>query len=226
MTTTSGLAWKIPGRLGDSPILGAGLYVDGEVGAAGSTGRGEANLYNLSSYPDRRGDAPRRHPKDAGMTAFKRIKANTIDKRLLNDRGLPNFGDHLLHHQQEGRVRRRRDVQRDRQRDVRGLRRKGPAARAPRAAARGWAYVIDLSTRRARSARRLRRTRRRLLKGNDDAASDGDRARRQCLSGDRCWRWWRSPRRIGRAGRPRRCIASAAGSVTAPPCFRASPMRR
>ena len=44
VTTTSGLAWKIPGRLGDSPILGAGLYVDGAVGAAGSTGRGEANL--------------------------------------------------------------------------------------------------------------------------------------------------------------------------------------
>ncbi|PYT08145.1 MAG: asparaginase [Acidobacteria bacterium] len=46
-TSTSGLAWKIPGRVGDSPILGAGLYVDGEVGAAGSTGRGEANLFNL-----------------------------------------------------------------------------------------------------------------------------------------------------------------------------------
>ncbi len=45
VTTTSGLAWKIPGRVGDSPILGAGLYVDGEIGAAGSTGRGEANLY-------------------------------------------------------------------------------------------------------------------------------------------------------------------------------------
>src|SRR4029078_10309256 len=40
VTTTSGLAWKIPGRIGDSPILGAGLYVDNEVGAAGSTGRG------------------------------------------------------------------------------------------------------------------------------------------------------------------------------------------
>jgi len=91
VTTTSGLAWKIPGRLGDSPILGAGLYVDNEVGAAGSTGRGEANLYNLSSYliveEMRRGA----HPKDAGMAALKRIKANTVDKRLLNDRGEPNF---------------------------------------------------------------------------------------------------------------------------------------
>ena len=50
VTTTSGLAWKIPGRVGDSPILGAGLYVDGDVGAAGSTGRGEANLYGLCSF--------------------------------------------------------------------------------------------------------------------------------------------------------------------------------
>ena len=65
VTTTSGLAWKIPGRVGDSPILGAGLYVDNEVGAAGSTGRGEANLYNLCSFliveEMRRGT----HPKDA-----------------------------------------------------------------------------------------------------------------------------------------------------------------
>ena len=91
VTTTSGLAWKIPGRVGDSPILGAGLYVDGEVGAAGSTGRGEANLYNLCSFliveEMRRG----RHPKDAGMEALKRIKANTVEKRLLNARGEPNF---------------------------------------------------------------------------------------------------------------------------------------
>jgi N4-(beta-N-acetylglucosaminyl)-L-asparaginase len=92
VTTTSGLAWKIPGRLGDSPILGAGLYVDGAVGAAGSTGRGEANLFNLCSFviveEMRRGA----HPKDAGMEVLNRIKANTIEKRLLNSRGLPNFG--------------------------------------------------------------------------------------------------------------------------------------
>jgi N4-(beta-N-acetylglucosaminyl)-L-asparaginase len=44
VTTTSGLAWKIPGRVGDSPVLGAGLWVDQDVGAAGSTGRGEENI--------------------------------------------------------------------------------------------------------------------------------------------------------------------------------------
>ena len=91
VTTTSGLFFKIPGRVGDSPILGAGLYVDGAVGAAGSTGRGEANLYNLSSYliveAMRRG----MHPKDAGLEALKRIKANTVEKRLRKKNGDPNF---------------------------------------------------------------------------------------------------------------------------------------
>jgi len=91
VTTTSGLSFKIPGRVGDSPILGAGLWVDDAVGAAGSTGRGEANLYNLSSFliveEMRRGLSP----KDAGMEALKRVKANTVEKRLLNAQGNPSF---------------------------------------------------------------------------------------------------------------------------------------
>jgi N4-(beta-N-acetylglucosaminyl)-L-asparaginase len=91
VTTTSGLAWKIPGRVGDSPILGAGLYVDNDVGAAGSTGRGEANLFGLSSFliveSMRRGQSP----KDAGIEALRRIRANTVERRLLNARGLPAF---------------------------------------------------------------------------------------------------------------------------------------
>ncbi len=78
--------------MGDSPILGAELYVDGAVGAAGSTGRGEANLYNLCSFliveEMRRG----KHPKDAGLEAMRRIKGNTVEKRLLNSKGNPNFG--------------------------------------------------------------------------------------------------------------------------------------
>jgi N4-(beta-N-acetylglucosaminyl)-L-asparaginase len=45
VTTTSGLAWKIPGRVGDSPLIGCGLYVDNDTGAAGSTGRGEEVIY-------------------------------------------------------------------------------------------------------------------------------------------------------------------------------------
>ena len=91
VTTTSGLAWKIPGRVGDSPILGAGLYVDGEVGAAGSTGRGEANLYNLCSFLIVENMRRGMHPKDAGLDACRRIKANTVEKRLLNTKGNPNF---------------------------------------------------------------------------------------------------------------------------------------
>ena len=91
VTTTSGLAFKIPGRVGDSPILGAGLWLDNDVGAAGSTGRGEANLFNLCSYfiveSMRRGMAP----KDAGLEALKRVRQNTVEQRLLNARGLPNF---------------------------------------------------------------------------------------------------------------------------------------
>jgi len=90
-TTTSGLSFKIPGRVGDSPILGAGNYVDGEVGACGSTGRGEANLYGASSFlvveEMRRGA----HPKDAIAEALRRIKANTVEKRLLKPDGTPIF---------------------------------------------------------------------------------------------------------------------------------------
>jgi N4-(beta-N-acetylglucosaminyl)-L-asparaginase len=92
VTTTSGLAWKIPGRVGDSPILGAGLWVDGAVGAAGSTGRGEANLYNLSSFFIVEQLRLGKHPKDAAMEALRRIHANTVEKRLLTSKGQPNFG--------------------------------------------------------------------------------------------------------------------------------------
>jgi N4-(beta-N-acetylglucosaminyl)-L-asparaginase len=91
VTTTSGLAWKIPGRVGDSPVLGAGLYVDGEIGAAGSTGRGEANLYNLCSFLIVENMRRGMRPKDAGMDALKRIKTTTVEKRLLNNRAEPNF---------------------------------------------------------------------------------------------------------------------------------------
>jgi len=91
VTTTAGLAWKPPGRVGDSSILGAGLYLDGSVGSAGSTGRGEANLYALSCFliveEMRRG----RHPKDAALEALRRVRAQTVDPRLLNERGDPDF---------------------------------------------------------------------------------------------------------------------------------------
>jgi N4-(beta-N-acetylglucosaminyl)-L-asparaginase len=91
VTTTSGLAWKIPGRVGDSPIPGAGLYVDGDVGAAGPTGRGEANLFSLASFFIVESMRNGLSPKDAGMAALKRVAANTVEKRLRNSKGQPNF---------------------------------------------------------------------------------------------------------------------------------------
>lgn len=91
VTTTSGLAWKIPGRVGDSPILGAGCYVDNDVGAVGATGRGEANMYNLGSFLIMEGLRAGKSPKDAGMAALKRIAGNTVEKRLQKPSGRPDF---------------------------------------------------------------------------------------------------------------------------------------
>jgi N4-(beta-N-acetylglucosaminyl)-L-asparaginase len=91
VTTTSGLAWKIPGRIGDSPILGAGLYVRQGVGAAGSTGRGEATLYSLSSFSIVKAMGDGMAPTDAAMAALRDIQKSTVDRSLLNARGLPNF---------------------------------------------------------------------------------------------------------------------------------------
>ena len=91
VTSTSGLPFKIPGRVGDSPILGAGLYVDGRVGAAGSTGRGEANLFNLCSFLIVERLRNGMSPKDAGLEALRRVRANTIERRLRKPNGDPNF---------------------------------------------------------------------------------------------------------------------------------------
>ncbi len=90
-TTTSGLSWKIPGRVGDSPIIGAGNYCDNTIGAAGSTGRGEANLVNLCSFfiVDSMGRGM--SPTDACLAAAKRVADRTKEKRLLGPDGRPNF---------------------------------------------------------------------------------------------------------------------------------------
>jgi N4-(beta-N-acetylglucosaminyl)-L-asparaginase len=90
-TTTSGLAFKIPGRVGDSPILGAGLYVDNEVGAAGSTGRGEANLLACSSVMVVEYMRQGKSPEEACLMACQRIAEQTRMKRLLDDKGRPKF---------------------------------------------------------------------------------------------------------------------------------------
>ncbi len=94
VTTTSGWGFKIPGRVGDSPILGAGLYLDNEVGSCGSTGLGEVNLLNCSSYlivdEMRRG----KHVQDALVTACKHIiKVTSRNPRYRDKEGKPaNYG--------------------------------------------------------------------------------------------------------------------------------------
>lgn len=91
VTTTSGLAFKIPGRVGDSPILGAGLYVDNDIGAAGSTGRGEANLLNCSSVMVVEFMRQGRSPEEACLQACRRIVEKTREPRLLDSDGRPLF---------------------------------------------------------------------------------------------------------------------------------------
>ncbi|GMU80753.1 MAG: N(4)-(beta-N-acetylglucosaminyl)-L-asparaginase [Phycisphaerales bacterium] len=90
-TSTSGLSYKIPGRVGDSPILGAGLFVDNEVGACGSTGRGEANLQNCSSFLAVELMRQGRTPAEACREVLKRI-AGRCEPRLRDAKGAPDFG--------------------------------------------------------------------------------------------------------------------------------------
>lgn len=90
-TTTSGLAFKIAGRVGDSPILGAGLWVDNEVGAAGSTGRGEANLLACSSVMVVEYMRQGKGPEEACLMACERIAKQTKMRRLRDAEGRPNF---------------------------------------------------------------------------------------------------------------------------------------
>jgi len=75
-TTTSGLAWKIPGRVGDSPIIGAGCYTDQDVGSAGATGSGEENIRVAGAHTIIENMRHGMSPFDAGMDALKRIVRN------------------------------------------------------------------------------------------------------------------------------------------------------
>jgi N4-(beta-N-acetylglucosaminyl)-L-asparaginase len=90
VTTTSGMAWKIPGRIGDSPVIGAGQYCDNTVGAAGSTGRGEANIKVCGAFLTvefmRQGLAP----EVAVLKTLERLVAMT-ESRLLRADGRPDF---------------------------------------------------------------------------------------------------------------------------------------
>ncbi|MDE3126651.1 MAG: N(4)-(beta-N-acetylglucosaminyl)-L-asparaginase [Gemmatimonadota bacterium] len=90
VTTTSGLSWKIPGRVGDSPIIGAGQYCDNEVGAAGSTGRGEANMKVCGGFLAVEFMRQGMSPTEACMKVMERVVAMT-ESRLLDEHGRPYF---------------------------------------------------------------------------------------------------------------------------------------
>jgi len=91
VTTTAGLAWKIPGRVGDSPIIGAGQYCDNDIGAAGSTGLGEANIKVCGAFLTVEGMRRGLSPTDAAIETLRRVVATT-EPRLLNAAGRPTFG--------------------------------------------------------------------------------------------------------------------------------------
>src|ERR1041385_6921980 len=76
VTTTSGLAWKLAGRCGDSPIIGAGCYCDQDVGAAGATGSGEENIKVCGAHTIVENMRRGMSPEDAGMDVLKRIARN------------------------------------------------------------------------------------------------------------------------------------------------------
>ena len=90
VTTTSGMSWKIPGRVGDSPIIGAGQYCDNEVGAAGSTGRGEANIKVCGAFLAVEFMRMGMSPEAALMKVMERVIAMT-EQRLLSANGRPYF---------------------------------------------------------------------------------------------------------------------------------------
>lgn len=102
VTTTSGLAFKIPGRVGDSPILGAGLFVDNAVGSCGSTGRGEANLINCSSAVAVELMRGGMSPEKAGLEVMRRVAARTVP-RLRDKQGRPAYNLKLYLLAKDGR---------------------------------------------------------------------------------------------------------------------------
>ncbi|MBA4028337.1 MAG: asparaginase [Planctomyces sp.] len=95
-TTTSGLSYKIPGRLGDSPIIGAGCYTDNEVGSAGGTGRGEAMIESVGAFAVVQQMERGLSPTEACMAVLKKVSDRSVKQRRLRqslgDVARPNFG--------------------------------------------------------------------------------------------------------------------------------------
>ena len=98
ITTTSGMAWKIPGRIGDSPIIGAGLYVDNQVGAMGATGRGEELLRSCGSFFGVEQMRAGKSPQEACEAVCQRI----ID--INGGKNKVNFNDKMVAINKDGQV--------------------------------------------------------------------------------------------------------------------------
>lgn len=90
-TSTSGLSYKLPGRVGDSPIIGAGMFVDNTVGSAGATGRGESVIQSCGAFQAVQHMANGADPTEACLRVLRWIADHTKRHDLLNDRGEPNF---------------------------------------------------------------------------------------------------------------------------------------
>jgi N4-(beta-N-acetylglucosaminyl)-L-asparaginase len=91
VTSTSGVAFKIPGRVGDSPIVGAGLYVDNAVGAAGSTGLGEMVIRNCGAFAVVEYMRQGKSPAEACLATLQRIVDHASAPRWKRPDGRPNF---------------------------------------------------------------------------------------------------------------------------------------
>jgi len=103
VTTTSGISWKVPGRVGDSPIIGAGQYCDNTVGAAGSTGRGESNIKVCGAFLTVEFMRQGMSPEQAIIKVMERVLAMT-ERRLLDDRGRPYFDLQFYALAKDGRI--------------------------------------------------------------------------------------------------------------------------
>jgi N4-(beta-N-acetylglucosaminyl)-L-asparaginase len=90
VTTTSGLAWKINGRLGDSPIHGAGQYTDNDVASAGATGLGELNIKTCGGFLTVEFMRQGLTPQQAALKTLERM-VHMTEKRLLDDKGRPRY---------------------------------------------------------------------------------------------------------------------------------------
>jgi len=90
VTTTSGLSYKLPGRVGDSPIVGAGMFCDNEVGSAGATGRGEEAIVNCGAFSVVQAMRAGRDPTEACLDVLEQVAAKAKLRGLVEN-GKPNF---------------------------------------------------------------------------------------------------------------------------------------